>query len=212
MIFRHDVYHKDLLKALFRDEFSPTALPSEVTAEKPLAFFTDFVNFNFALIAKRFGCEIILHSRRTEEAFDAWHEDLKHKPNRVHESVDLDPYKRAGFLCYWLRRRNVVDEIRPDGTDVADPKQMQKTELFAAYGNELCSFYLGYQFCLRFAFTQNGGGAETPLIHASVMDAERIQSIKLDGNFQKEIAICLKFKNMSPHALYIIYKSLFSSI
>jgi len=191
------------MKALFREEFDLSDIPQQIAQENPLAFFLRFINFNFNVFAAQYGCSVTLTERRTHEAYDFWKHDL-FRLLKDGESIRLDQYKRAGFLCFWLRRRIVVDEIAPiPNADLPPGNAREKLKRylpdFMQYGNEICAFTLGYHFCLRFAASSS---------ESSELDTI-VDAYKLAPTLLKEIAVYLKVKNVSPHALYLMYKLIF---
>jgi hypothetical protein len=200
---RHSVYHPELMKALFRDEFDPEDIPQHIAQESPLAFFVRFINFNFNVFAAQYACRVTLSERRTHEAHTMWRHDLL-RALQDSESGRIDQYKRAGFLCCWLSRRIVVDEISPVPLDEL-PSGEQRDRLrrhlsdFMQYGNELCPFLLGYHFCLRF-------------VASSAPDSQLdsvIAAYRLGPSILREIAVYVKAKNVSHHALGLMYKLIF---
>ena len=150
----HDVFHDDLLLRLFPDERKlnvgrgRVAFPLDTSTddpETPEEFFCRFVQYNFNETAKIFGCNLNIHQRRCNEARDLWRKDLERVLDQVNNADHLDQFKRAGFLAYWLRRQKVTDEILEINHEGAPPD----TTDFMLYGNEICAFRLGYQFCFQ---------------------------------------------------------------
>lgn len=73
-------------------------------------------------------------------------------------------------------------------------KQSEFRELLFAYANEYLAFDFGYQFC---RFYELGKG--------------RAESLNLGDDYYRTMCHFLKYKTVSPHALFLIYKSLFAS-
>lgn len=163
------------------------------------AFFFNFIDYNFSRFAGQYGCSITTNLLRTLDAFDAWRRDAEAwlgEMNRHQGTTGLDHFKHAGILAFWLRRRLVIERIQfldPQmESGVRDPSPTQ--ERFVEFANELSSFFLGFHFCLRYEFDERRWDLETG---------------HLDDDYVATIATLLKRKNVSPHAMYLIYKSLF---
>lgn len=192
----YDIYHPQLLDALFRDEIEDGHWLGDRGEEGADSFFVKFVHYNYNRFAREYGCQVVIHDRRTREARDIWLDDCDRALKKLHASTEIDEFKTAGFLGYWLRRRCVVDEIRLAVPRLAADSPTSPQKEFMKYGNEICAFDIGLHFCLRFQVT-------------SLEDAKRI---KLDHGFIRESAAFMSTKNVSPHSLYLIYRGLFTSI
>lgn len=185
---RSHIYHPEMPTLLAR------GLPT---------YFLNFVKFNFDIFASHYKCEITISARRTLEAFDGWNRDTERtlsEMNSHHGSQGLDHYKQAGFLAYWLRRRDVLEEITAMqnpipgiARDYISPLQ----ETFIDFGNEIGSFLFGFHYCLRYEYGRR------------ISD---LRACQLPEDYILAMAVMLKQKNVSPHALYLVYKSLFLDI
>lgn len=166
-------------------------------------FFFNFIDYNFSRLAEQYKCTVTTSPMRMLDVFDAWRRDAKgwlDEMNRHQGTVGLDHFKHAGILAFWLRRRLVVERVTfvenpspPFEAGYVSPLQ----EHFAEFSNELLSFFLGFHFCLRYEFTPTGWD---------------LSATNLDDNYVATIATLLKRKNVSPHAMYLIYKSLFTEL
>lgn len=155
-------------------------------------------NFVFAEIAENYGCDVTLSAARLEQAHRIWMDDV-HRIRIDEEAEETgatpDHFKQAAHLAYWLRRRVVTNSIRPDPE--RGGVELQNT--FVKYGNEICSFRMGFSLCLGF---------ETRHLHEQHRQ-QLLSEAYLDHNFVVETAKLLHYKNVSPQSLYLIYKSLF---
>ena len=106
-----------------------------------------------------------------------------------------DHFKRAAHLAYWLRRCSPVIEVNEELTH--DFKNVDKLrEFYFRYGNEFVAFDVGYQLCLYFEANKEGA-------------KHSLTDYKLTSEYIHIVAHFLKTKNVSPHALFLIYTSLF---
>jgi hypothetical protein len=138
------------------------------------------------------------------EAHGAWLSDLKrvndHEPQL---GEGLDHFKRCGHLAFWLRRMGPVVEAidltrnldDAPGYDLSTDEIAFRDLLFG-YANEYLAIDLGFQFCRYYEISKAGGST-------------RANSLILDEDYIRTNCHFLKYKNVSPHALYLIYKSLF---
>jgi len=163
-------------------------------------FYTDYVQhvFHQARLYPR------LSKPRVIEAHGAWLSDLKrvndHEPQL---GEGLDHFKRAGHLAFWVRRMGPVVEAvdttqnfaDAPGYDLSSDEQAFRDLLFG-YANEYVAFDLGYQFCRYYELNKAGGSA-------------RANSLILTEDCIRTNCHFLKYKQVSPHALYLIFKSLF---
>ena len=69
-------------------------------------------------------------------------------------------------------------------------------DLLFGYCNEYLAFDLGYQFCRYYEINKAGG-------------SQRATTLILDEDYLRTTCHFLKYKQVSPHALYLLYKSLF---
>ena len=74
------------------------------------------------------------------------------------------------------------------------PDEIAFRDLLFGYSNEYLAFDLGFQFC-RYYEMENG--------------SPRAAALVLDEDYIRTTCHFLKYKTVSPHALYLIYKSIF---
>ena len=72
-------------------------------------------------------------------------------------------------------------------------------DLLFGYCNEYIAFELGFEFCRYYETAKKGG-------------SQRASSLVLTEDYLRTACHFLKYKQVSPHAIYLIYKSLFLSI
>jgi len=179
-LFRRDILH--LLK-------------HGADTESRETFFIRTISEEAHQIARQFGAEIrtIMHLRLLQ-AQDYWHRDILRLQETIRQTdpdtlPEPDEFKQAAFLAYWLRRRMVVDRVQADDIDLV------------RYMNEIVAFLIGFRIChFHQAIRPDIVGEEAK---------RRIRQFRLHEDYVWELAIFLHHKNVSPHALYLIYKSLF---
>tara|TARA_R110002073_G_scaffold267275_1_gene430613 strand:- start:303 stop:851 length:549 start_codon:yes stop_codon:yes gene_type:complete len=151
----------------------------------------------YAKGVERAGFKLKFDEFKLDYVHRVWLEDLE----RLQEQVNGPPcaFKRAGFLAFWLRRECPVT-IWDDSAQ--QPDKMSKADLYGAaflrmYGAEWLAFKLGYEICLHVESSIEGGQYD-----AGSLD-------NLTTAYIDDMVEFLKRKSVSPHAMYLIYKSLF---
>lgn len=172
-------------------------LKTGTSEEERVKFFNRVITEEARDTARRFGAEIARFSNlRIAQAQDYWQRDVMRlretiRPSRPDVLPEPDEFKQAAFLAYWLRRRIVVDGVQTKNLDLA------------RYMNEIVAFVIGFRIChLHQAIRPEISGEEA---------LERIRQFQLTKKYVREVAVFLHHKNVSPHALYLVYKSLFQS-
>lgn len=139
---------------------------------------------------------------RLIEAKGAWKNDL-HRVGGNEPKLEngLDHFKRAGHLAFWLRRALPIVEYVDTTQNLGDAEgypldeqQKKFRELIAAYGNEFIAFEIGYQFCKYYEVAAG---------------SERASNLILGEDFIRTTCHFFKFKSVSPHAMFMVYKSIF---
>jgi len=156
-------------------------------------WFEEAISEAYGTIAERYNCEVEIAERRILEAQKYWMHDL----SRIiidGGSDKPDQFKNAGFLAYWLRRRVIVDTC----SEIAGRPVTANTKNLLEYPNEILSFMVGFRICLFFEVDPRPGEKRTSQL-----------AIELDLDYLKEVGVLLAHKNLSPHSLYVIYRSLF---
>ena len=164
-----------------------------------LTVFRTLVAENYNQVASRFGAGLKFSYDRTDEAYEYWMRDI----GRVYDAEDAVPdhFKRAGFLAYWLRRRQVVNTLLT-APDVQDSNGDRNR--FLINHNEYCAFIFGFRICHYFSLIEKLDGSQDI--------AAYIGSQNLDSAFVFDVSTLMKNKNVSPHSLYLIYRACFVDI
>jgi hypothetical protein len=158
--------------------------------------FRTIVANAYQQISSNFDAKVSLSYDRVGEAHTYWLRDIK----RVYDDPKAVPdhFKRAGFLAYWLRRRQVVHHIGASAVDSADTADVDK---FLINHNEFCAFTLGLRICHYFSL------ADRLRVEPDISDY--LNSQNLDFDFLIDVSTLMKNKNVSPHSLYLIYRAIF---
>ena len=143
---------------------------------------------------------------RLREVHHFWNNDLQrleaHEADLTH---GLDHFKCCGHLAYWLRRCAPMTEL----LDVAgayleeirdlEPgsKRLALRNLLQSHTNEYLAFDWAFQICLFYEQTKPPSGNP------------RAKAELLTEDYVRTICHFLKSKNVSPHALFLVFKSLF---
>jgi hypothetical protein len=163
------------------------------------AFITEYID-DFALRGARLFPKYSVS--RLKDAHHFWTQDIQRISKFSLNGKTPDHFKQAAHLTYWLRRSGPVidylDAINPqDG--VAEPPTAQENavrDLLFNYSSEYLAFDLGYQVCRFYELGRLPVGAHPP-------------AFDIDMDYILTMCCFLKEKNVSPHALYLTFKSLF---
>jgi hypothetical protein len=142
--------------------------------------------------------------QRLVEAHGAWQNDLTRVgDNEPHLDEGLDHFKQCGHLVFWLRRTSPLIDVVDLTQNVADasglpliPQEQAFRDLLFGYANEYLAFDFGYQICKFYELGKAGGSA-------------RASTVVPDVDYYKTMCHFLKYKSVSPHAIFLIYKSVF---
>jgi hypothetical protein len=159
-----------------------------------LTVFRTVLAGSYNQISERFGASFRFSFDRTEEAYEYWKRDIA----RIYDGEDSVPnhFKRAGFLAYWLRRRQVVSTVIASEHYDGDLEFRKK---FLINHNEYSAFLFGFRICIYFELK--------PELQESPDIADFIGRHFLDPKFVLDVSTLMKNKNVSPHSLYLIYRA-----
>lgn len=173
-------------------------LPSLVDLNKFKETFSEYVKE----IADRALLFPKICSMRLYTAHYAWRDDIRRVGDREENLTQgLDHFKQCGHLTYWIRRTSPVIEYIDRATlfESADDLYEDENalrELLSNYGNEYFALDFGLMICRYYEEER--------------LDKQKDKiSLSISTDFLIDICHMLKFKNVSPHAIYLIYKSLF---
>jgi hypothetical protein len=140
---------------------------------------------------------------RLPHAHFFWTKDIERVAKEVgSQEGDLpkepDIFKRCGFLSFWLRR--TAPFIYAEAVRALHHTREERSwqELFSRFPNEMFAFDLPFRMA-----AMNYGAQRADLA---------IALAKLSYSYLHDVCHYLKTKPVSPHALYLIYKSLFEDV
>lgn len=177
----YGLYRRDVLRIL---KFGQPLHLSEQAA------FWSIISEQYDEIASTFGCEVELSSIKLLEAQKYWIHDLEHIA--VDESEEPDHFKHAGWLCHWLRKKMPASKII-----IHDETKLTNT--FEEYYSEVIAFTIGFRLVLFHECCARG--YDDSMIVNTLNNYSTLSPLH-------DFLVYLSHKNVSPHAIYLIYKSL----
>ncbi len=186
--------------------------PNLIEFLKDRESFRGAIAYNYNLLASRVGCQVRISKSRLGDVHDYWLEDEVRtlKDGMPGDTTQLDHFKQAAFISFWLRRMQPINEINVVAGWDADPgvDKFRRRKRFLRYGQEYCALIVGFQICLNYeaekVFPDEGS---TSPFYTSRLDF--LRSTKFPENLISDFVMVLKHKNMSPYGMYLLYKSLF---
>lgn len=125
-----------------------------------------------------------------------WTEDIRRLKEFSLAGKDPDHFKQAAHLAYWLRRIGPVMDYVVANYGPLNEREKRSRDFLRQFNTEYIAFDVGYQICEFY---------ETAALPSGVVP----RKFGIDDEYLASICCFLKEKNVSPHALYLIYKSLF---
>ena len=191
------------------------ARPDIIEKLKDRDWFLNCVRENYLTASKKHSFIADVHQFRAYEAHDLWIEDLERLlEHGIEDSSDLDIYKHAGFLTYWLRRRLVINTVEIDNSDSPNPKISIKEHIdnlpsnmkeYLQYHNEMSAFEFGMQICFNYRINNlQENGASKEEIEEFINRVSKNSAVIIS-----DIVVFMKQKSVSPHTLYLVFKTLF---
>ncbi len=136
---------------------------------------------------------------RVLHAYEAWCHDINAMHTNSMSSISSEPdhFKHAGIMAYWLRRFSPIIEIHYNRTledrNLTDEEQRDR-DFLLPYANEYFAFDFGLKLCDYFQTTRKKGATQLKQITREYLQA---------------VLYHLKYKNVSPHSLILIYHSFY---
>jgi hypothetical protein len=158
--------------------------------------FVSLMRLCYRRIALEFGCRVTLNETRLLEAHQFWAQDMERlRRFELPTSASIDQFKQVGHLVYWLRRSSPI--VACECVEPVEGEDEGPRAFFLKYDSQYCALVLGFELC---AFhCANAVGSD---FYAS--------DYQLDRDFAEVMCHFLKVKSVSPHALHLIFKSLFA--
>lgn len=147
---------------------------------------------------------------RLYEAYEAWKKDLERVSRMELRGHELDHFKQSGHLCYWLRRKSPIIEVNRDPAKSGAPISALANALLLQYANEFTAFDAGFRISRFFECKRDDVYVMVKMLGRIPQRPTQISDLTLSLDFYQTICQFLKEKNVSPHALFLIYKSLFA--
>ncbi len=189
--------------------FNPNIIP----LLKDREFFRRALSQFYILMAGTYGCTVTLSDRRLSEAHDFWLGDVLRTlhSGAADDTTDLDHFKHAAFIAFWLRRLIPINDVwfRPNAANDAAPPSGPQVK-FSRFGNEICALLAGFYICMTYE-TVAMAERETDTQDARVI-SDAVAVRELPPHFLSEYPKLLKHKVLSPHSMYMLYRSLFDSL
>jgi len=159
--------------------------------------FYKFINLYHANFFARLGLRPVMASEnRIANACDAFVGEAKRfRGSLPPDSVTPDHFKLSGALVYWLRRFGVVYGLQHQ---VVSEQPDEDIRLLALeYECELPAYTLGLDLC---KFFEHGASDE---------EYRDVNKPRITMSYLRSVCYLMRFKSLSPHAMGMIYRSLF---
>lgn len=192
----YSLYSDDMLRTIKKDRDS----------------FIKCVTGNYIAIADEYGFNACLSKSRLINAHVFWCDDLERlkKDGSVAEPTEeLDHFKHAAFLTFWLRRFHPLEKIDINSLDASDPVVRSLHSWFSLYGNEICALSMGIKICTAFTIAEIASRSD---VHLLLSKDELLRNTIISPRFEADAIMMLKHKNNSPHSIYLIFKALYSGL
>lgn len=169
---------------------TPEKLPKDAeTVLKKIANspeeFEEFVMERFRHYSAQASFEPDFSKSLFTDAHHCYTEDIKRLPSGG------DCFERCGCLAYWLRRNSPeMDwaEIKKHKSDLSK-NEKEEREMVFQYGRQYHAFFLGYEICWNMKHKKQFTG--------------------INLSYAESVCRLMKYKSISPHAMGMIYRSLF---
>ena len=155
--------------------------------------FSNFVCKEFAYEAAKAALKPEYSPDLMHDAWQSYMWDIDRLDNNM--PAVPDHFKRCGYLAYWLRRHSPVALWQPLKEEYEiSASEKEYRNLIHNCGRAFHAFSFGYRICL---FFEENKESEVKLPRP------------IDADYIRHIAYYMKYKSVSPHAMGLIYRSLF---
>lgn len=155
--------------------------------------FCRFVGTFFAAMSKVANLKPEFSPLFAHEAWEAYCGDVDRMQISMPNGKQPDHFKRCGCLAYWLRRNSPVIRWHEDPPSIARESPLKEWRtLFEKCGNAFLAFALGYHICHYYEAQKGNAPRRKP-----------------DLDYLEDMCYVMKRKNLSPHAMGMVYRSLF---
>ena len=146
----------------------------------------------YAAVVPRYSDDLMLH------AYQSYLRDIK----RLGNNMDPNPnhFEICGYLAYWLCRNSPVVSWNK-GDDVSryemNQDMIKAQDLIFESGRSFHAFMIGYRICWFFER------------HKEEVLSQAKSLPELNEDYIRAICHVMQYKDISPHAMGLIYRSLF---
>jgi hypothetical protein len=195
-------------------------------------YFHDSLINEFLDIAAGYFCTVEVSKNILLDVWDFWKSDILRNSEqgfrqtaRTGEAVQMsaDHLKRAALLTFWIRRmRPIIRNNAPIETApglTTDEVRIWQ-ERFMGFDNEICALATG--LALASIYEKASARSEkvtvlrataAPKRHANFLYLAKELNMRFgDWESVRDYLMVMKYKSMSPYALYLIYKTVFKGI
>lgn len=172
-------------------------------------WFYRFVKFQYQAVVFRLSeFQPLVSEYLCTLAHQRWVKDVTRVSDHEYDGGPLDHFKQAALLCYWLRRYPPISELsmNPD-VKLASIKLRNPNGDEVRYANQMAAFDLGFRLC-RF---WEANRVDTAKIYGKRYK-ETDFTLQNETDFLMDVYYVLADKNVSPHTLALIYRSLFINV
>lgn len=131
---------------------------------------------------------------------DAWQSfkwDLDRLDGNMPDSKP-DHFKICGLAAYWLRRHSPIIDFEEDRVKITrDATVKEWRGIFEKYDRVFLPFAFGYRICYFFESNKETDDGKEPRLPV------------LDTKYIEAQCYVMKYKNISPHAMGMVYRALF---
>ena len=154
--------------------------------------FVDIVNREYKYEASLACLTPLFSVDFMKDAYQSYKGDIERLNGNM--KTKPDHFKCAGCLSYWLRRHSPVYKFQESEKNILSPEQQKLRDIIKDYGNAYLAFMLGYRACEFF--------------QKNSKEVKKLPS-NIDEDYIETVCYLMKYKSISPHAMGMIFRSLF---
>ena len=178
-------------------------------------FFNEFVKYQYDSSLSKTRIKPYISEYSCNLAYARFKEDC----GRMHATEldgigDLDHFKQVSFLVFWLRRFSPVYDVTvetPDTTTRVRVRSEAPKEVEYFFLNQNISFDIGFRI-LRYWESMREDSAEIYGRQVDVFDFKGLGDEIRYKPLLKDLIRTLATKSISPHAIWMIYRTLFHQL
>lgn len=156
--------------------------------------FCRIVGESFFAIAGVAKLDLEFSRVAAHSAYEAYCGDVKRMVISMPKGKEPDHFKRCGCLAYWLRRNSPVIgwHAQEDAFLATESPLKEWRTFFEKYGHAFLAFALGYHICHYYEAQKGNAPRRKPGL-----------------DYLGDMCYVMKYKNISPHAMGMVYRALF---